>query len=578
MAKRKAPKSKPKPKPTHVASAPVADSADDPYPHQTRLFLALISVSIVLRLGLLITSRHYLRSDEAVTAMEVLDIIDGGPIPFFHYGQSYGGGHTVEALMALPWFVIFGPADYFLKLGPAMLAWVHILVVYLTLYKFFSKKFALIAVTVFSFFSTFVAFNFSANGGMVTLLFGWLGLHFFFHSYFADKDRHLSLFLSGVAIGFAYYCFDYALYYLLAVIMLWILKENIHLWRRWKSFLFLMSGFLIGASPLVYYNLTHDFANIKNLLSITGDREASLLTSSLENLAVLFYHDLPAFFSLDIYDFAPDISPISYFSYILFLLALLCILIMMARPIASLIHSFFKRRVTILASKERIIYIPLLMLLYFAIYSLSSAAGKAARYLIPLCPLIPILIAWPAYHLGRQYVIPTVILFSLFGIGQIYFLGQLAKDKTTVEWQIATHGEDIKTLARFLLDNNLTTVMTPYEIKWKLMFESQRKVVAAAYMFGFDREHKYNMEVIDRVNRRGIPLTVVFDKEYKLPQIALRFNPEGAFDLAGFHEFLRQNQITYQITPVGRDYIVYHDFSQHFLLPDPYRVSETRTP
>jgi hypothetical protein len=58
------------------------------------------------------------------------------------------------------------------------------------------------------------------------------------------------------------------------------------------------------------------------------------------------------------------------------------------------------------------------------------------------------------------------------------------------------------------------------------------------------------MEVIDQVNRKGMPLAVVFDKEYKMPQIALNFNPMWAFDLAGFHQFLRQNQITYQITPV----------------------------
>lgn len=561
-----------------MTSSAVAAPADDPYPHQTWLFLALMFVSIVLRLGLLLTSRHYLRSDEAVTAMEVLDIIAGGPIPFFHYGQSYGGGHTVEALMALPWFVIFGPADYFLKLGPALLSSAFVLVVYLTLYQFFNKKFALIAATVFSFFSAFVAFNFYANGGMVTLLSGWLGWHFFFHSYFAEKERYLFIIISGVAIGFAYYGFDYALYYLFAVVMLWILKDNIHLWKRWKSLLALMLGFLIGASPLVYYNLTHDFANIKNLLSRTTEPNPSPLLSALERFAGLLYHDLPAFFSLDIDDFAPDISLISYFSYGLFVLALLYILVTMARPISSLVHSFFSRRITTLASQERIIYILLLLLLYLAIYSLSSAGGKASRYLIPLCPLIPILLAWPVHHLASRYLIAAVMFISLFGIAQIYFLVQLAKDKTTVEWQIATHGEDIKTLAKFLLDKNLTTVMTPYEIKWKLMFESQRKIVAASYMFGFDREHKYNMEVIDRVNRRGIPLTVVFDKEYKLPQIALKFNPQGAFDVAAFHEFLRQNQITYKTTPVGQDYIVYHDFSQQLFLPDPYRVSEKGPP
>jgi hypothetical protein len=51
------------------------------------------------------------------------------------------------------------------------------------------------------------------------------------------------------------------------------------------------------------------------------------------------------------------------------------------------------------------------------------------------------------------------------------------------------------------------------------MFESRRRIVCAAYLFGFDREDKYNMEVIDRVNLKGVPLAVVFDKDYKLPRI-----------------------------------------------------------
>jgi hypothetical protein len=126
--------------------------------------------------------------------------------------------------------------------------------------------------------------------------------------------------------------------------------------------------------------------------------------------------------------------------------------------------------------------------------------------------------------------------------------------------------------------NNFQTVMAPYEIKWKLMFETRRKIVAAAYMFGFDREYKYNVEVIDRVNRRGMPLTWVFDREYKLPKIAQNFNPRSAFDVDAFHEFLRQQNITCRITPVGQDYIVYHDFSKHFLIRVPDGPPEIMVP
>jgi 4-amino-4-deoxy-L-arabinose transferase-like glycosyltransferase len=542
------------------------DLRNEPYPQQFWLFLLLMFVSVAFRYWLLFTSRHYLNSDEAATAMMALDILDGGPIPFFFYGQDYGGGHTVEALMAVPWFAMFGPYDYLFKLGPVTLSCVYILLVYLCLYRFFNKRHALIAAAIFSLFPMYLAFSFTYMGEMIMSFFGWMGLYFFLCSYFAEEEKPRFIVLAGMAIGFAYYCFDYGLYYLFAVIALWILKENTHLWKRWRSILRLLTGFFIGASPLIYYNLTHEFENFKFLIRKTARPDPVPVLGSLSRFARLLYHDLPAVFSLDVDDFLPQISWLSYLSYGFFLISVLYILVRTKPALFSIIGSFFARKTAVLISEDRVVYLFLLMILYFALYSLARSGGHAPRYLVVLCPFIPMMLAWAAYDLGRRHLIPAAIFLTVFGALQIPSMIRLATDKTVPEWEVRTHGEDMKALAKFLLDNNLTTVATPYEIKWKLMFESQRRIVCAAYLFGFDRESKYNLEVIDRVNRKGVPLTFVFDKEYKLAKVALRFNPQGAFDLAGFHEFLRLNRIVYKITPVGQDYIVYHGFSKHFTL------------
>jgi 4-amino-4-deoxy-L-arabinose transferase-like glycosyltransferase len=547
------------------------DPGDEAYPYQFQLFVLLMLLSTGLRLCLLFTSRHYLNSDTAATAMMALDILDGEPIPFFFYGQPYGGGHTVEALMAVPWFAIFGPSDYLFKLGPALLSCVYILVVYLTLYRFFNKRYALIATAAFSMFPTFLAFNFDYTGELIMSFFGWLGLYFFFCSYFAARERHSLVALSGMAIGFAYYCFDYGLYYLVAVLALWILKESVHLWRRWRSILRLLIGFLIGASPLIYYNLTHDFENFKFLLWKTARPDPVPVLGSLSRFARLLTHDLPAVFSLDIDDFLPQISWVSYLSYGFFVISALYVLIRTKPALFSIIRSFFARRVAVLVSEDRVVYNHFLIILNLSLYYQDRSGGNAPRYLVVLCPLIPLILVWAAFDLGKRRLIPATIFTALFLALQIPFMIQLATDKTVPEWEVRTHGEDMRALAKFLLDNNLTTVVTPYEIKWKLMFESRRRVVCAAYLFGFDREDRYNLEVIDRVNRKGVSPAFVFDKEYKLAKVALRFNPRGAFDVDGFHEFLRKNRIRYQVTPVGQDYIIYHGFSKHFALADPYR-------
>src|SRR5437870_9280873 len=85
-------------------------SADEPFPFQARLFVTLMLLSAALRAWLLVVSRHYLNSDEAVSAMMALDILDGGPIPLFLYGQPYGGAYAVIALMAVPGFAALAPS------------------------------------------------------------------------------------------------------------------------------------------------------------------------------------------------------------------------------------------------------------------------------------------------------------------------------------------------------------------------------------------------------------------------------------------------------------------------------------
>jgi len=552
-----------------AAAHPQGIYADEPFPHQKWIFIIVMLAALAVRLGLLVASRHYLKSDEAVVAMEAMDIMEGGPVPFYMYGQNYGGGNTVDALMAIPWFALFGPSEYLFKMGQILESLACAFFVYLGLYQYIGKRFALIAVVVLCFYSTFVQFSFFSNSAMSMLFFGWLGVYFFFRSYF-DENTPVASALCGVAIGFACYCFEHAYFYLAAIIALWLLKENVHIWRKWRLLLFFAGGFLIGALPIIYFNLTHDFANFRSLLMTNARSDSNMLLSMLTRFGRLFTRDLPVFFSLSIDDFPDEIPLSAYLAYGIFLLSVLYTVIRTRSGMLALARAFFSGRRAVAAPEDRIIYILLMLFLYFAIYSVSSMGGSTPRYLLVACTFIPLIIAWAAYDFGRRHFVPAVIFLSLFGAVQLVNGVALARDQTIVEWHIPVQGRSITTLAKYLLDNNLTTVLTPYEIKWRLMFESRRKIVCASYAFGFDRENKYNLEVIERVNRRGMPLAVVFDREYKMPLIVANFNPQAAFDLAGFHQFLEQNKITYEVTPVGEDYIVYHDFSKRFTIPDPY--------
>ena len=72
------------------------------------------------------------------------------------------------------------------------------------------------------------------------------------------------------------------------------------------------------------------------------------------------------------------------------------------------------------------------------------------------------------------------------------------------------------------------------------------------------------------MNRQRLPLAFAFDKDHRFADVALHFNPAGAFSVDAFRRYLERNLISYEVTPVGQTYVVYHKFSAHVPLPDPY--------
>jgi hypothetical protein len=545
-------------------------SADDPFPHQTLLFVGLMVATVALRLRLWLTSRRYLRSDEAVVGMQTLDILDGGPIPFFLYGQSYSGGHTVDALMAVPLVALLGPIDYLFKTGQVLFSCATVLVVYWCLYQSFGKRYALVAATCFSFFSTFVAFNFFYNAVMAMSFFGWLGLSLFFPPYFTGIARRTRLVGSGAAIGFASYCFEFALYFFAVVVIFALLRENVRIWTRWRAGLWFLTGAAVGAFPLVYYNLAHDFGHLRTVFGMTMASGSPAFVESVGRFGRLWVREMPAFFGLELDDIPAVIPGAAAMGYGLFVAATLYAAVRQRRAIATLLRALLSLRSIVLPREQRIVYLLLMTGIYALIYSRSSLAGTAERYLVIFLPLVPLIVGWTVFDLWKTRRVAAIVFTAAFAILQIKGIVTLARDTTTVEWRVRMQGEDLKTLTRFLLANNLTTVATPYEIKWRLMLESERRIVAAAYLFGFDREEKYNLEVVDRVNRQRLPLAFAFDKDHRFADVALHFNPAGAFSVDAFRRYLERNLISYEVTPVGQTYVVYHKFSAHVPLPDPY--------
>lgn len=537
-------------------------------------FALILCGALLLRIILILHAQRYLRSDEALVGVIALDIMEGRGIPAFPYANPYGGGHIVEALMAIPFLVLFDASDVVITSMSAIMGCAIMVVTWILVARHIGQREALATALLLAMSSTFVAYNVNVNGGMTTVFFAVIGLALFLEDYFAPRRRWWLLLLSGLFFGLSYWGFDYALFYPIGAAGLLFARDGLSP-GRWKRSLPWFAGLPVGAMPLLVYNVTHDFANFKNLIgragSAPGDEAGPAFPVRFAGKMLTFITaDLPASFTKEVYDYPEAIPAYGYAAAVIVVALVLFLVIHRRRAIADGIMIFIRpSRREVLPAEGRIVYILYFAALYVVIVCATGAGGRALRYLIPLFPLVSILIAW---SLVRMYDFSRYLgagVFIVFAILQIPALVDLYNDRTTREWKISSHGPDIGRLAEFLDGEGIDTVVTPYEIKWKLMLETRKRIVCASYMFGFDREERYNIEVADRVNRRGARYAFVFDKEFEIPKIALNFNPRGAFNVDLFHEFLRTRNVQWKTARVGEDYLVYYDFSPRFNLPEP---------
>ena len=131
--------------------------------------ICLIAHATVLRL-LLISNWPVLNSDEGTMGLMALHLVNQGKIPLFFYGQGYVG--SLEAILASPLFLLFGPSHFTLRLGSVFLYALFLLNMYLLTSIIYSKPLALFTLLVLSFGSESVlSLQLSATGGHPDMLF-----------------------------------------------------------------------------------------------------------------------------------------------------------------------------------------------------------------------------------------------------------------------------------------------------------------------------------------------------------------------------------------------------------------------
>jgi hypothetical protein len=235
------------------------------HPYERWMF-ASVALATLLRGVLIYFNWPFTDSDEGNMGVLALHVAYRGAHPIFFYGGNYLG--PLEGYAAAPLFRLFGSSLFTLRL-PLLLFFTFFLLsmYYLLRLLYSSKQFALASVILLGLGSPDVLFlQLRASGeypeiemfaALMCLLAAWLALSARGEGEPGRRQRwqrHLGYGFLGLIIGLALWVDLLILPFVAAVgLLLWFLCRRELLGRRGLS---LLLGLLVGALPLIYYNLT----------------------------------------------------------------------------------------------------------------------------------------------------------------------------------------------------------------------------------------------------------------------------------------------------------------------------------
>jgi len=231
-----------------------------------RWMFASVAIATLLRFILIYFHWPFTDSDEGNMGLVALHVAYQGDHPIFFYGSNYLG--PLEGYAAAPLFHLFGTSLFALRLPLVLFFTGFLLSMYYLFRLLYSEKFALATVILLGLGTSDVFFlQLRASGeypeiemfaALICLLAAWLALS----SHRAGQEpgrqkrwkRIVIYGLLGLIVGLAFWVDLLILPFVAAAGLLLLLFCRREL-LSWTG-LSLLLGFVVGAFPLIYYNLT----------------------------------------------------------------------------------------------------------------------------------------------------------------------------------------------------------------------------------------------------------------------------------------------------------------------------------
>ena len=263
-----------------------------------------------------------------------------------------------------PWLLFFNYQPIGLAFGVALFSSLYLLINYFVVRELFDKRVALISTIFLSFSSVLIDFSrFSWNPNLLPL-FTLLTVYFVIKSLKTNKWYYFAL--SGAFISFCIQLHYLSLFLLPPIGIIYIIdlfKYRKHAIGKLVNWLIGLFSFIIFSSPLIIFDLRHDFLNSKLFLALFQSSGTSFLTK-INSLFDSFYY-------LNLYSFNINLN--KFFVYLLLFF------------LTIILFTLIKKK----SNLKTFIFIFLLTILGMSLYS----GPKHPHYFVILYPLYYIIIS-----------------------------------------------------------------------------------------------------------------------------------------------------------------------------------------
>ncbi|MCS6893227.1 MAG: hypothetical protein NZO16_01450 [Deltaproteobacteria bacterium] len=216
----------------------------------------------------------YIDSDEGITGLMAIHILQGRQIPFFYYGQNYIG--PLEAILASFYMSFLGVNALALKLAPITFSILAIIFGYLSIKKLFGNRVALYFLVLMCVPGHFLIEWYSKARGN----FSYVTLVTALTAYWLTSSTAKSYFFLGTFLGLSWWMNGQVTSVLCAALV-----------ASGRFFMPFIIGVGLGFTPILVKNFTTNFATFEEL----GRAQTTFFWLNLEGL---YFNFLPILFGL----------------------------------------------------------------------------------------------------------------------------------------------------------------------------------------------------------------------------------------------------------------------------------------